>query len=63
MYRLVGYSNLDSHEKFSQDKQLTEHIFNPDDIVAVTDEQFVVPKLRYPDIETLGFIQALDYFD
>ena len=35
-----------------------------DDIVAVTDEQFVVLKLRYPDIETLGFYSfPLDYFD
>ena len=66
MYRLVGYHDHDRHEKFSQDKSVARtHIPNhADNIVAVTDEQFVVLKLRYPDIETLGFYSfPLDYFD
>ena len=66
MYRLVGYFDHDRHEQFSQDKSVVRtHIPNhADDIVAVTDEQFVVLKLRYPDIETLGFYSfPLDYFD
>jgi len=66
VYRLVGYHDPDRHEQFSQDKSVVRtHIPNhADDIVAVTDEQFVVLKLRYPDIETLGFYSfPLDYFD
>jgi hypothetical protein len=66
VYRLVGYFDEDRHEKFSQDKTVVRTYIpnHADDIVAVTDEQFVVLKLKYPDIETLGFYSfPLDYFD
>ena len=66
MYRLVGYEDQHKHEKFSQDKTIVRTYIpnHADDIVAVTDEQYVVLKLRYPDIKTLGFYSfPLDYFD
>ena len=66
MYRLVGYFDQSKHEEFSNDKSVIRtYIPNlADDIVAVTDEQYVVLKLKYPDIETLGFYSfPLDYFN
>ena len=66
MYRLVGYFDQSKHEEFSNDKSVIRTYIpnHADDIVAVTDEQYVVLKLKYPDIETLGFYSfPLDYFD
>ncbi len=66
MYRLVGYFDQSKHEEFSNDKSVIRTYIpnHADDIVAVTDEQYVVLKLKYPDIETLGFYSfPLDYFN
>ena len=49
----------------SKDKTLSRvHIPNhADDIIAVTDKQYILAKLKYPDIQTLGFYSfPLDYF-
>ncbi len=65
MYTLVGYEDYDRHEKFSQDKTIPRTYIpnHADSIVAVTDEQYVIVKLRYPDIQTLGIYSfPLDYF-
>tara|TARA_B100001057_G_scaffold491494_1_gene581859 strand:- start:739 stop:939 length:201 start_codon:yes stop_codon:yes gene_type:complete len=66
VYRLVGYFDQSKHEEFSNDKSVIRTYIpnHADDIVAVTDEQYVVLKLKYPDIETLGFYSfPLDYFN
>ncbi len=66
MYRLVGYFDHEKHSQLAEDKTLPRtYIHNhADDIIAVTDKQYVLIKLRYPDIETLGFYSfPLDYFD
>ena len=66
MYRQVGYFDDYRHEKFVEDKSFARvHLPNhADDLVFVTDKQYVLIKLKYPDIETLGFYSfPVDYFD
>ena len=66
MYRLIGYYDDSKHQAISKDKTLSRvHIPNhADDIIAVTDKQYILAKLKYPDIETLGFYSfPLDYFE
>lgn len=66
MYRQVGYFDNCKHEKFVEDKSFARvHLPNhADDLVFVTDKQYILIKLKYPDIEILGFYSfPLDYFD
>ena len=66
MYRLVGYFDYEKHSELANQKNLPRTYIpnHADDIIAVTDKQYVLIKLRYPDIETLGFYSfPLDYFD
>ena len=66
MYRQIGYFDEQRHEEFVEDKSIARtHIPNhSDDLVFVTDKQYVLAKLKYPDIETLGFYSfPLDYFN
>ena len=66
MYTLVGYFDEEKHLKLAQDKTLPRTYIpnHTDDIIAVTDDQYILLKLRHPDIETLGFYSfPLDYFD
>ncbi len=66
MYRLVGYFDHEKHSELANQKNLPRTYIpnHADDIIAVTDKQYVLIKLRYPDIETLGFYSfPLDYFD
>ncbi len=66
MYRQVGYFDEYRHSQFVDDKTIARTQFpnHSDDLVFVTDKQYVLIKLKYPDIETLGFYSfPLDYFD
>ena len=66
MYRLVGYFDEEKHSQLAEDKTIARTYIpnHADDIIAVTDKQYVLIKLKYPDIETLGFYSfPLDYFD
>ena len=66
MYRQVGYFDEYKHEKFVEDKSFARVNLpnHADDLIFVTDKQYILIKLKYPDIETLGFYSfPLDYFD
>ena len=66
MYIQVGYFDEYRHSQFVKDKTFERtHIPNhADELVFVTDKQYVLAKLKYPDIETLGFYSfPLDYFN
>jgi hypothetical protein len=66
VYRQIGYFDDDKHSKFVEDKSFArvELPNHSDDLVFVTDKQYILAKLKYPDIETLGFYSfPLDYFD
>jgi len=55
--RLIGYEDPEKHEIISQDKSL-DRTWLPnqaEDIITVTDKQFVLAKLKYSDVEILGF--------
>jgi len=55
-YRSVGYRNTEKHQKLLDDTsiQKTKFKFFANDIILVTEEQYVLIKLKYPDIETLS---------
>ena len=57
MFRLIGYEDQEKHEIISQDKTLDRTWLpsHAEDIITVTDKQFVLAKLKYPDVEILGF--------
>ena len=57
MFRLIGYEDSEKHELISQDTAL-DRTWLPshcESINTVTDKQYVLAKLKYPDVEILGF--------
>tara|TARA_B100001094_G_scaffold282704_1_gene294958 strand:+ start:525 stop:725 length:201 start_codon:yes stop_codon:yes gene_type:complete len=65
VYTLVGYTDQTKHNRLAKDKSLPRTYIpnHADNIIAVTDEQFVLIKLAHPDIEILGIYSfPLDYF-